>query len=350
MGWLLRNVATICRDRLWRCVRNTAESRKREMVVEKCVVELVLERGDKRHDAVVNGLKEIALGGKGVREEIAEAYTRFQHDGDIDGLTEALAQIEIREDHYNSVIGLKMSTAAASRGNISAGPLGGHDIAVRPSQVPRVLLSQSPAGSKHVRDPDSASAQAGRISLPPGSETLSEPLSFGAPAHVVEAMQFRSASGASNASKFNPHDAYLNDAAKPSRAPPPISFGGSADMHPRHVPPIHMRALPASYDRQPPRNTFLDSEMKNENGSNSARRQGGGAPHDFVQQHNQLNAGKTSSDSLKHCITILEIDIKLNSRMFGRPQATHSRYNIRAHRSHTQHGGRECQRFWSVLL
>lgn len=340
-------MANICRDTLWRCVRNSAESRKIEMVVEKCVVELVLERGDKRHDAVVNGLKEIALGGKGVREEIAQAYTRFQHDGDIDGLTEALAQIEIREDHYNSVIGLKMSTAAASRGNISAGPLGGRDIAVRPSQVPRVLLAQSPAGPKnYVRDPDSASAQAGRISLPPGSETPSESLSFGAPAHVVEAMQFRSVSGASNASSHSS----LNDAANPSRAPPPISFGGSADMHPRHAPPIHMRAPPASFDRQPPRNTFIDSEMKNENGSNSARRQGGGAPHDFVQQHNQLNAGKTSSDSLQHCITISEIDIELNSRMFGRPQATHSRYNIRAHRSHTQHGGRECQRFWSILL
>ena len=31
------------------------------MVVERCVVEMVLERGETRHDVVVNGLKEIAL-------------------------------------------------------------------------------------------------------------------------------------------------------------------------------------------------------------------------------------------------------------------------------------------------
>jgi hypothetical protein len=34
------------------------------MVVERCVVEMVLERGETRHDIVVNGLKEIALCGK----------------------------------------------------------------------------------------------------------------------------------------------------------------------------------------------------------------------------------------------------------------------------------------------
>ena len=34
------------------------------MVVERCVVEMVLERGETRHDVVVNGLKEIALCGK----------------------------------------------------------------------------------------------------------------------------------------------------------------------------------------------------------------------------------------------------------------------------------------------
>jgi len=34
------------------------------MVVERSVVEMVLERGETRHDVVVNGLKEIALCGK----------------------------------------------------------------------------------------------------------------------------------------------------------------------------------------------------------------------------------------------------------------------------------------------
>ena len=34
------------------------------MVVERCVIEMVLERGETRHDVVVNGLKEIALCGK----------------------------------------------------------------------------------------------------------------------------------------------------------------------------------------------------------------------------------------------------------------------------------------------
>ena len=34
------------------------------MVVERCVVEMVLERGETRHEVVVNGLKEIALCGK----------------------------------------------------------------------------------------------------------------------------------------------------------------------------------------------------------------------------------------------------------------------------------------------
>jgi len=82
------------------------------MVVERCVVVMVLERGETRHDVVVNGLKEIALCGKviasslsslqmqsghliltermciqGVTEEISIAYTRFQQDENIDGLT-----------------------------------------------------------------------------------------------------------------------------------------------------------------------------------------------------------------------------------------------------------------------
>jgi hypothetical protein len=34
------------------------------MVVQRSVVEMVLERGETRHDVVVNGLKEIALCGK----------------------------------------------------------------------------------------------------------------------------------------------------------------------------------------------------------------------------------------------------------------------------------------------
>jgi hypothetical protein len=88
------------------------------MVVERCVVEMVLERGETRHDVVVNGLKEIALCGKvcsalffvrthcrrpdavltctngilfwqGVTEDISLAYSRFQHDGNIDNLTGA---------------------------------------------------------------------------------------------------------------------------------------------------------------------------------------------------------------------------------------------------------------------
>ena len=114
------------------------------MVVERSVVEMVLERGETRHDVVVNGLKEIALCGKvclcagagagvgvpgracclvtgrrhrwataplrsapiashphgaprrrvqGVTEEISTAYARFQQDGSIDGLTGIAASV-----------------------------------------------------------------------------------------------------------------------------------------------------------------------------------------------------------------------------------------------------------------
>ena len=82
------------------------------MVVERCVVEMVLERGETRHDVVVNGLKEIAMCGEvcsalffvrrhcrrsdamlsatcwqGATEDISLAYARFQQDGNIDFLT-----------------------------------------------------------------------------------------------------------------------------------------------------------------------------------------------------------------------------------------------------------------------
>ena len=40
------------------------------MVVERCVVEMVLERSDVRTEVIVGGLQEIALCGKGVTADI----------------------------------------------------------------------------------------------------------------------------------------------------------------------------------------------------------------------------------------------------------------------------------------
>ena len=83
------------------------------MVVERCVVEMVLERSDVRTEVIVGGLQEIALCGKGVTADIWQAYSQFREDGSIDGLTEALAEIERRAERYESARERKAAMASS---------------------------------------------------------------------------------------------------------------------------------------------------------------------------------------------------------------------------------------------
>jgi hypothetical protein len=165
------------------------------MVVERCVVEMVLERGDDRTEVVVNGLRDIALCGKGMTEEISVAYTRFQRDGNIDALTEALVQIEMRAESRERLMERKSGGAPTLEGNLASvchlrpreGPPAPMSRAPN-FALPEVLYTPfsptqqatadvnfrgrgarnedgSPQASRSVRDPQSA-ASAGIVSLP----------------------------------------------------------------------------------------------------------------------------------------------------------------------------------------